>query len=102
LFGNYRGTVRESGFFWASPFYSRVRSRIPLDPAHHGSAPAKGHPALQANYRTLTTKISLRARNFMSEKIKVNDKRGNPIEIAAVIVWRVADTARAAFDVDDF
>ena len=38
----------------------------------------------------------------MSEKIKVNDKGGNPIEIAAVVVWRVADTARAAFDVDDF
>jgi regulator of protease activity HflC (stomatin/prohibitin superfamily) len=40
--------------------------------------------------------------NFNSEKLKVNDKRGNPIEIAAVIVWRVEDTARAAFDVEDF
>jgi len=50
----------------------------------------------------LSAKISLRARNFISEKLKVNDKRGNPVEIAAVIVWRVADTARAAFDVDDF
>ncbi|MEO8350843.1 MAG: SPFH domain-containing protein, partial [Chthoniobacteraceae bacterium] len=46
--------------------------------------------------------ISLRARNFISDKLKVNDKRGNPVEIAAVVVWRVADTARAAFDVDDF
>ena len=52
-------------------------------------------------HRTLGAKISLRARNFISEKLKVNDKRGNPIEIAAVIVWRVADTARAAFDVED-
>src|SRR5207237_4993604 len=47
-------------------------------------------------------KVSLRARNFNSEKLKVNDKQGNPIEIAAVIVWRVADTAQALFDVEDY
>jgi hypothetical protein len=47
-------------------------------------------------------KISLRARNLASERLKVNDKRGNPIEIAAAVVWRVRDTAQAQFDVDDF
>ncbi len=47
-------------------------------------------------------KLSLRARNLVSERLKVNDKRGNPIEIAAAIVWRVDDTARAAYDVEDF
>jgi len=47
-------------------------------------------------------KVSLRARNLNTEKLKVNDQRGNPIEIAAVIVWRVHDTARAIFDVDDY
>jgi len=47
-------------------------------------------------------KISLRARNLNGEKIKVNDKLGNPIIIAAVVVWRVKDTAKAAFEVDDF
>ena len=47
-------------------------------------------------------KLSVRARNFNSEKLKVNDLRGNPIEIAAAIVWRVRDTARARFDVEDF
>lgn len=46
--------------------------------------------------------ISLRSRNFQSDKLKVNDKRGNPIEIAAVVVWRVADTAQASFDVDNY
>ena len=46
-------------------------------------------------------KISLRVRNFESDRIKVNDASGNPIEIAAVIVWRVTDTARAMFDVAD-
>jgi SPFH domain / Band 7 family len=47
-------------------------------------------------------KISLRARNLNGERLKVNDKRGNPIEIAAVLVWRVDDTAKAYFDVDDY
>jgi regulator of protease activity HflC (stomatin/prohibitin superfamily) len=49
-----------------------------------------------------TSKISVRANNLISEKIKVNDLRGNPIEIAAQVVWRVADTAQAMFDVDDY
>ncbi|MBK6705555.1 MAG: SPFH domain-containing protein [Hyphomonadaceae bacterium] len=47
-------------------------------------------------------KISLRVRNVTGEKLKVNDKRGNPIEIAAVVVWRVTDTAQALFDVDSY
>jgi regulator of protease activity HflC (stomatin/prohibitin superfamily) len=47
-------------------------------------------------------KVSVRANNFISDKIKVNDLRGNPIEIAAQIVWRVIDTAQALFDIDDY
>ena len=47
-------------------------------------------------------KLSVRARNFNSEKLKVNDLRGNPIEIAAAIVWRIEDTAQATFDVENF
>jgi regulator of protease activity HflC (stomatin/prohibitin superfamily) len=90
LFGAYKGTVRQSGFWWANPFYSRIRSQGIAAGADTSERP------------TGSAKISLRARNFNSEKLKVNDKRGNPIEIAAVIVWQVEDTARAAFDVDDF
>jgi regulator of protease activity HflC (stomatin/prohibitin superfamily) len=71
LFGAYKGTVRESGFFFTNPFNKKL-------------------------------KISLRARNLNGEKLKVNDKRGNPIEIAAVVVWRVQDTAQAFFDVDNY
>jgi regulator of protease activity HflC (stomatin/prohibitin superfamily) len=99
LFGAYKGTVRTSGFFWANPFYSRNRGRINL-PGAPWKNPQTGRT--EAPHRTLSTKISLRSRNFISDKLKVNDKGGNPVEIAAVIVWRVADTARAAFDVDDF
>ena len=50
----------------------------------------------------LKNKVSLRANNLISEKIKVNDLRGNPIEMAAQVVWRVTDTAQALFDVDDY
>jgi regulator of protease activity HflC (stomatin/prohibitin superfamily) len=85
LFGAYHGTVRVSGFHWANPFYYKG---ISVD--SNGKVAPKKY------------KMSLRARSFNSDKLKVNDKRGNPIEIAAVIVWRVNDTAQATFDVDDY
>lgn len=85
LFGAYRGTVRVSGFHWANPFYAKG---VGIN--------AAGKPTFNKY------KMSLRVRNFNSDKIKVNDKRGNPIEIAAVVVWRVEDTAQASFDVDDY
>jgi len=106
LFGAYKGTVRTSGFWWANPFYARSRAKIPVPPGTVSpdavkAAAAKGM-ASSLLYRRLSAKISLRARNFNSDRLKVNDKRGNPVEIAAVVVWRVEDTAKAAFDVDDF
>jgi len=55
-----------------------------------------------ANPFTFKRRISLRARNLNAPAIKVNDKRGNPIEISAAVVWRVEDTAKAVFEVDDF
>lgn len=71
LFGRYKGTVRESGWWFINP---------------------------------LSTKraVTLRVRNFNSERLKVNDASGNPIEIAAVVVFRVVDTYKALFDVDDY
>jgi regulator of protease activity HflC (stomatin/prohibitin superfamily) len=99
LFGEYRGTIRRSGFFWANPFFSSNRGRI------ERTGPPQKNPRtgqVETPHRVLSSKISLRTRNFNSEQIKVNDRRGNPVELAAVVVWRVDDTARAAFDVDDF
>lgn len=55
-----------------------------------------------ANPFLMKEKVSVRARNFNGEKLKVNDSRGNPIEIALVVVWRVTDTAKAIFDVDHY
>jgi regulator of protease activity HflC (stomatin/prohibitin superfamily) len=102
LFGAYKGTVRTAGFHWGNPFYSRgpqsassLQARI---------AAAKGIATASAqDQKTLgSNKISLRARTLNGDKLKVNDKRGNPIEIAAVVVWRVEDTAQAMFDVDNY
>jgi regulator of protease activity HflC (stomatin/prohibitin superfamily) len=67
-----------------------------------GTTAAKpGHPGTPLRVRN-RNRISLRARNMLVDRLKVNDKRGNPIEIAAVVVWRVQDTAQAMFDVDDY
>ena len=94
LFGKYRGTVREEGFRWANPF-SVTHGRATFVEAAEGAA-RKG--AIWKNkYR-----VSLRARNFQTPVLKVNDQRGNPVEIAVVVVWRVVDTAQALFDVDDY
>lgn len=71
LFGAYKGTLKDNGFFWVNPFYYRK-------------------------------KISLRARNLNRDPIKVNDKLGNPIMIGIVLVWKVEETFRAAFEVDDY
>jgi regulator of protease activity HflC (stomatin/prohibitin superfamily) len=71
LFGDYIGTVKDSGFFWANPFF-------------------------------LKKKISQRAYNLETSQLKVNDRQGNPIMIAAVVVWKVNDTFRAAFDVENY
>ncbi|WP_130813094.1 SPFH domain-containing protein [Olsenella sp. Marseille-P4559] len=98
LFGNYVGTIRDSGFYWANPFYSRTL----------GSAGTEEEPSDEnAKHRPgaaniISTKVSLRARTHDGERIKVNDKQGNPIEIATVVVWHVTDTAKALFDVDDY
>ena len=73
LFGRYVGTLVEPRLWWVNPFSVFLRRRV-----------------------------SLRIRNFQSDRIKVNDASGNPIEIAAVVVWRVIDTAKAVFDVEDF
>jgi regulator of protease activity HflC (stomatin/prohibitin superfamily) len=103
LFGDYKGTVRSSGFWWANPFYSRIRSKVPVNPTTVTvKQNSQGHNVTSIVHMTRSTKISLRANNFNSEKLKVNDKRGNPVEIAAVVVWHVEDTAKAAFDVDDY
>lgn len=71
LFGVYKGSIKQSGFWWVNPLTTR-------------------------------RKLSLRVRNFESARLKVNERDGNPIEIAAVVVWRIVETFEAVFNVDDY
>lgn len=83
LFGKYHGSIKTEGFFWVNPFCSAFN-------------PASG------NLAGLGKKISLKAMTLNNEKQKVNDEEGNPIEIGVVVIWKVVDTARAVFDVDNY
>lgn len=85
------------GFFIVNPNGSKV---LVLFGAYKGTVKANGFFWTNPFYRK--DRISLRARNFDSERLKVNDKKGNPIMISVILVWRVQDTYRAAFDVDNY
>jgi regulator of protease activity HflC (stomatin/prohibitin superfamily) len=100
LFGDYKGTTRQVGFLWGNPFYSNGQSAKGKS-RRFGSSRGEDEAA-QAPRRPPRYKISLRARTLNGDKLKVNDKAGNPIDIATVVIWHVRDTAQAIFDVDDF
>lgn len=106
LFGAYKGSVRRDGFHWANPFYAnRSRNEPTRAQSAIDSAARERHSdqkSAPSSHKPSRFRVSLRVRNLISERLKVNDKRGNPVEIAAVIVWRVDDTAQAMFDVDDY
>ena len=85
------------GFFMVHPNEARV---LQLFGAYAGTAREAG--LRWANPFYTKKPVSVRIRNFESGKLKVNDSRGSPIEIAAVVVWRVTDTAEAVFEVDDY
>lgn len=89
--------VAFGGFFVVQPNESRV---LVFFGRYVGSVRESGF--WWSNPLTVKRRVSLRIRNFNSEKLKVNDLQGNPIEIAAVIVWRVVDNARALFDVQNY
>lgn len=92
LFGRYVGTVRSAGFHWANPF---------AQPPGRWQSTRDDRNQIKASFVNRLT-ISLRARNFETGQLKVNDQRGNPIEIGAVVVWQVEDSAQALFEVDDY
>ena len=96
LFGKYIGTVKDEGLRWANPYYAKTLSTNVGDLSSLASG--TGVPTVNVH----TSIISTRARTLNGDVLKVNDRMGNPIEIAEVVVWRVSDTAKALFDVDDY
>ena len=90
-------SVMLAGFFTVNPNEARV---ITLFGSYAGSARRTG--LWWTNPFTVRKRVSMRIRNFESAKLKVNDHDGNPIEIAAVVVWKVVDSAEAMFEVDNY
>ena len=86
LFGNYYGTLKKDGFYWVNPFVSPINPTVKDIPANTGRA----------------KKVSLKTRTLNNEKQKVNDAMGNPVEIAAVVIWRVVDPTKAVLNVENF
>jgi regulator of protease activity HflC (stomatin/prohibitin superfamily) len=95
LFGKYKGSALKSGFYWVNPFFSKKKISLRIrnfetGSIHHPEQKSAQGQVIQAKSRT------------SGKPSKVNDRDGNPIEISAVVVWRVVNTAEALFEVDDF
>jgi regulator of protease activity HflC (stomatin/prohibitin superfamily) len=95
LFGEYKGTVNESGFYWVNPLYSKKRVSLRIRNFETGSTTT---PEKKDQHGTI---VQHKTRTH-GRPSKVNDRDGNPIDISAVVVWKVVNTAEAMFEVDDY
>ena len=107
LFGKYIGTIKDAGFYWVNPFCSSVnpaantklnqsgdvKTNVPLPTAN-----ANG----QVNVAVVDKKISLKIMTLNNNRQKINDCLGNPVEIGIAVMWRIVDTAKAVFNVDNY
>ncbi|MEL3907621.1 MAG: SPFH domain-containing protein [Treponemataceae bacterium] len=98
LFGKYTGTLRRAGFYWVNPF------SIAINPAAKTilgqSADVK--QAVSQNLDIYNKKISLKQMTLNNQRQKINDRLGTPIEIGVAVIWKVVDTAKAVFNVDNY
>jgi regulator of protease activity HflC (stomatin/prohibitin superfamily) len=95
LFGTYKGSALESGFYWVNPFFSKKKISLRIRNFETGSTHTPETKDGQG-------KVLQKASRTHGKPSKVNDRDGNPIDISAVVVWRVVNTAEALFEVDDF
>ncbi len=106
LFGKYYGTLREPGFFYVNPFASAINPTMEGKAAEAAinEEAAKGNVVVRAPKKDSASgkRLSMKALTLNNGKQKINDLMGNPIEIGVVVIWRVANTAKAVFNVDDY
>ena len=112
LFGHYAGTLREPGFYWVCPFCTAVNPAAGTRLSQSGDVTSKesGAAALlsvsgqnnQLASSSVSKKISLKMMTLNNSRQKINDCLGNPVEIGIAVIWRVTDTAKAVFNVDNY
>lgn len=112
LFGNYVGTIREPGFYFVNPFCTSVNpaARTKLAQSGETAAPSRGgqfkvsvgESSVGVTADELSKKISLKSMTLNNGRQKINDCLGNPVEIGIAVIWKVKDTAKAVFNVDNY
>lgn len=103
LFGNYYGTLYESGYYWVNPFCSAI------NPVAGNSAAAKAKIGtdensvnVNVNTNAISKKVSLKTMTLENKRQKVNDELGNPIEIGTIVIWQVKNATKAVFNVENY
>ena len=96
LFGKYIGTLKGEGFYWVNPFCSAV------NPAAGTQLNQSGDVKASKNWEAEGKKMSLKIMTLSNNRQKINDCLGNPVEIGIAVTWRIVDTAKAVFDVDNY
>ena len=109
LFGKYVGTLREPGFFFVNPFCTSVNPAAKTKLNQSGDVGTSTPSIINVSGASVSTgevqinnKISLKMMTLNNNRQKINDCLGNPVEIGIAVIWRVVDTAKAVFDVDNF
>ena len=103
LFGQYIGTLKGEGFYFVNPFCSAVNPAAKTRLNQSGDVNGGGKtPELKVDTESASKKISLKIMTLNNNRQKINDCLGNPVEIGIAVMWRVVDTAKAAFNVDNY
>ncbi len=108
LFGNYEGTLRDTGFYWVNPFCTAINPAADTtlgqssDVKKHGIKVGEDSVNLNLDTGGMGKKLSLKVMTLSNGRQKINDCLGNPVEIGIAVTWRIVDTARAVFNVDNY
>lgn len=105
LFGKYVGTIRDEGFYFVNPFCIAINPAADTKLAQSGETNCTGNNLSERksfSIESVSKKISLKVMTLNNGRQKINDCLGNPIEIGIAVIWRVTDTAKAAFAVDNY
>ena len=97
LFGKYTGTLKKEGFFFVNPFSSAV-----IPQTENSVTAFVGNDGASASVKMPRSKLSMKALTHDNHKQKINDQMGNPIEVGIVVIWKIVNTAKAVFNVDNY